>query len=134
VTVRYLLDTNSVSSMINDPVGPVQARLASRFPDMAVINPIISGEILFGIYKRQSARLTRQAEQIIASLEIVPIEAPTGHYYGQLRADLERKGTPIGANDLWIAAHALALDLTLVTANVSEFERVDGLRVENWLR
>ena len=66
-------------------------------------------------------------------LDVLPLEKPVDEYYGTIRALLNQKGQPIGGNDLFIAAHALALDLTLVSANVREFSRVPNLRVENWL-
>ena len=66
-------------------------------------------------------------------MEILPIKPPTDARYAEIRLTLEKAGTPIGPNDLWIAAHALALDFTLVTDNITKFSRVPGLRVENWL-
>lgn len=71
---------------------------------------------------------------LLSALEILPLEAPTDRHYAQLRHHLALRGTPIGPNDLLIAAHALAADLKLVTANVGEFSRVPGLKVENWLQ
>lgn len=71
---------------------------------------------------------------VLSALDVLPIDAAADHCYAGIRLTLERAGTPIGANDLLIAAHALALDLTLVTDNIGEFRRVPGLRVENWLR
>ncbi len=70
---------------------------------------------------------------ILSTLNILPLEPPADRHYGTIRQELARQGIPIGSNDLLIAAHALALDLTVVTANAREFSRVPGLRVENWL-
>jgi tRNA(fMet)-specific endonuclease VapC len=70
----------------------------------------------------------------LGALEVLALEAPVDTVYGEIRAGLERTGQPIGANDLLIAAHALALGLTVVTDNEREFSRIDDLRVENWLR
>ncbi len=70
---------------------------------------------------------------VLNSLAILQVDEDVAATYSRIRAALENLGTPIGANDLWIAAHALSLDMTLVTANLDEFARVDGLRVENWL-
>jgi tRNA(fMet)-specific endonuclease VapC len=67
-------------------------------------------------------------------MDTLPFDSPADEYYGSIRARLETAGTPIGGNDLLIAAQALALDLTLVTGNDKEFSRIEGLRVENWLR
>ena len=73
-------------------------------------------------------------ERTLATLEVLPFDAPADIHYGELRTKLEKRGTPIGANDMLIAAHALALGYTLVTDNVREFGRVDGLVIENWVR
>lgn len=80
-----------------------------------------------------SSRLTERVEALLASLEILPLEKDCDRCYAEIRSDLDRRGTPIGPNDLLIAAHALALDLTLVTGNVEEFARVPRLVFENWL-
>jgi tRNA(fMet)-specific endonuclease VapC len=71
---------------------------------------------------------------VLGAIEVLPLEAPVDAVYGVIRASLERTGQPIGGNDLLIAAHALALGLTVVTDNEREFSRIDNLRVENWLR
>ena len=79
-------------------------------------------------------RLTSQLEAVLGAIEVLALEAPVDAVYGVIRAGLEQIGQPIGANDLLIAAHALTLDLTVVTDNEREFLRIDDLRVENWLR
>jgi tRNA(fMet)-specific endonuclease VapC len=93
----------------------------------------VAGELRFGAYKRGSDRLTAQVEAILSAIEILPLEEPADQHYGKLRALLESRGEMIGPNDMLIAAHALALDCTVVTANRREFSRVPGLKVENWL-
>ena len=95
---------------------------------------MVASELRFGALKRGSSRLAAQLEAILSVLPILQLEAPADHHYAELRLQLERKGTPIGPNDMLIAAHALALGLTVVTGNHAEFLRVPGLRVENWLR
>ena len=95
---------------------------------------IVAAELRYGVAKKASARLASQLEAILAELEIIAFEAPTDAYYAETRAALEAAGTPIGGNDLLIAAHALALDMVLVTDNEREFARVPGLKIENWLR
>lgn len=80
------------------------------------------------------ARLTAQLETILGAVDVLPLESPADATYGALRAELERRGTLIGPHDMLIAAHCLALDLTLVTDNEREFARIDRLIVENWLR
>ena len=134
MTARYLLDTNIISAMVDQPGGKVARRAAALSDGSVATSVIVGGEIFFGIEKRRSTRLGLQVAEILEGIPILPIEPPVGETYGKLRATLEAKGVPIGANDTWIAAHALALNLTLVTDNESEFRRVDGLRVENWLR
>jgi tRNA(fMet)-specific endonuclease VapC len=130
---RYLLDTNAVSDLINDPHGRV-ARAIERIGESSICTSIIvAAELHFGAAKRKSRRLMTQIETALAHLDIQPFAAPADRVYGELRADLERKGPPIGPNDLLIAAHALALGCTLVTDNEREFSRVKALRVENWL-
>lgn len=130
----YLLDTNAVSAIINDPLGPVALRANLIGPDLVCTSIIASAELKYGAAKRQSLRLARRLEATLALMSVEPITAPVDEIYGNIRAGLERAGTMIGDYDMLIAAHALALDCTLVTDNEGEFRRVPGLRVENWLR
>jgi tRNA(fMet)-specific endonuclease VapC len=88
----------------------------------------------YGATKKNSFGITAQLEAVLGALEILTLEPPVDAVYGAIRVNLERSGQPIGANDLLIAAHAVALGLTVVTDNEREFSRIDGLRVENWLR
>jgi tRNA(fMet)-specific endonuclease VapC len=132
-THRYLLDTNVLSHLIRNPSGPVFDRLKSILPATACTSIIVSAEIRFGLCKGASEKLKSQAEKVLEVLDILPLERPVDQYYGKIRALLNQAGQPIGGNDLFIAAHALALNLTLVSANVREFSRVPDLRVENWL-
>lgn len=129
----YLLDTNIVSHMIRFPTGPIMSRLESILPTTACTSIVVAAEIHFGLKKKESAKLTRQAKQILSVMEILSLESPVEEHYGDIRVHLNRKGQPVGGNDLWIAAHARCLGLTLVTDNIREFSRVPGLKVENWL-
>jgi tRNA(fMet)-specific endonuclease VapC len=134
VTPRFLLDTNIIIAIRRRRPPATLHRLAVLSIGEAVMSPITYGELIFGAEKSQQ---TQQAFAAIARLaEAVPVlpldGESTGRHYGRIRADLERRGLPIGGNDLWIAAHALAAGLTLVTANVGEFLRVPGLVVEDW--
>lgn len=131
---RYLLDTNIVSDLVRNPQGAAAAKIARVGENAIATSIIVAAELRYGAAKRASARLSRQLGAVLGAMEILPFEAPADERYGGLRVALEAAGTPIGANDLLIAAQALALDLVLVTDNVREFERVAGLRVENWLR
>ncbi|MBA1147493.1 type II toxin-antitoxin system VapC family toxin [Ectothiorhodospiraceae bacterium WFHF3C12] len=130
---RYLLDTNIVSELVRRPQGTV-ARTISRVSEDAVCTSIIvSAELHFGATKNGSTRLLNNLHAVLSALAVLPLESPADRYYAKLRDHLRRLGTPIGPNDMLIAAQALALDLTVVTANVAEFSRVPDLRVENWL-
>lgn len=129
----YLLDTNAVSNLADEPRGPVAMRAAQVGAENLATSIIVNSEIEFGLALKQSARLRDQMEKVLASMPILPFEGPADEHYGALRAELKRQGKMIGPNDLFIAAHALALDAILVTANVSEFSRVPELKVENWL-
>ena len=132
--MRYLLDTNIVSDLIRNPQGRIVARIGEIGEDRICTSIVVAAELRYGAVKRGSARLTTQVDKILGVLEILPFAAPAEIVYGKLRAALEALGTPIGANDLLIAAQALALGYTLVTDNEREFSRVDGLLLENWLR
>ena len=133
-THKYLLDTNILSNLIRNPTGTVFAHLESILPSTACTSIIVAAEIRFGLCKGISEKLQVQAEKVLDVLDILPLEKPADEYYGKVRAFLNQAGRPIGGNDLLIAAHALALDMTLVSANVREFSRVPNLRVENWLK
>lgn len=130
---RYLLDTNIVSDMVRNPGGQVAAALSSVGDRAVCTSIVVACEIRFGVIRRGSARLRAQVETVLSGLLVLPLEQPAQWRYGEIRAYLEGIGKPIGYNDLFIAAHALALDVTLVTNNVNEFSRVPGLRLENWL-
>ena len=130
---RYLLDTNILSHLIRNPSGPVFDCLRSILPATACTSIMVSAEIHFGLRKGASKKLQIQAEKVLEVMDILSLEKPVDLHYGEIRAFLNQAGKPIGGNDLFIAAHALALDLTLVSANVREFSRVPILRVENWL-
>lgn len=131
--LAYLLDTNIVSDLVRRPKGLIRDCIAACGDDQVCTSIIVAAELRFGAAKKGSARLTAQLETVLASMEILPFEDPADRFYGEIRQALERVGTPIGANDLLIAAHAAAYSLTLVTANEDEFRRVPGLVVENWL-
>ena len=128
-----MLDTNMLSDVVRRPRGSVGRHLRRVGERSVVVSIMAVAEAKFGAAKSPARGLGVQLESVLARIEIVPFDAPADQRYAELRAHLQRAGTPIGANDLWIAAHALALDCTLVTDNEREFRRVPGLRVENWL-
>jgi tRNA(fMet)-specific endonuclease VapC len=130
---RYLLDTNILSALIRDPRGRIVEQLNARLPATACTSIVVAAELQFGLCKGVSDRLRIQVEAVLSAIDILPLEEPVARHYGEIRAFLQREGTPIGYNDLFIAAHARALGLTLVTENVREFARVPELAIENWL-
>jgi tRNA(fMet)-specific endonuclease VapC len=132
--MRYLLDTNIVSDLVRNPQGRVAERIRKIGEAQVCTSIIVAAELRYGAAKKVSSRLTSQLDAVLAALEVLPFEAPADAHYGSLRMLLERAGKPIGANDLLIAAQALALGHTIVTDNEREFARVRGLRLENWLR
>lgn len=129
---ELLLDSNVLSQMMRQPRGAISMKARAE-QGRVCTSIVVAAGIRYGLAKRPSEHLLHAAETIFATLPILPWESPAEFHYGELRASLERAGTPISANDMLIAAHALALDCTLVTANEREFRRVSGLRVENWL-
>jgi tRNA(fMet)-specific endonuclease VapC len=131
--LRYLLDTNILSSFLRDPAGRVGRRLAVVGEAAACTSIVVACELLYGAAKRGSTGLSERVAGLLGSLEVMALDKQADRHYAEIRLHLERMGQPIGPNDLLIAAHALALDLTLVTDNVDEFARVPRLAIENWL-
>ncbi len=132
--MAFLLDTNILSALIASPHGPVAQRAERAGSGNIFTSVINAGEMRFGVERKNSVRLKARVEELFERIEVAPLMPMTDRDYGSLRAQLELAGTPIGNNDLWIAAHALATDSILVTDNVREFSRVPGLKIENWLR
>lgn len=132
--MRYLLDTNIASDLVRNPQGRVADRIFKVSETQVFTNIIVAAELRYGTEKKQSERLLAQLEAVLGAIEVLPFEKPADAAYGALRAQLEHAGQPIGANDLLIAAQAMALDCILVTDNVKEFARIKQLRVENWQR
>lgn len=131
--LRYLLDTSAVSDLLRNPRGVVAGRVVSVGEGTVCTSIVVAAELRFGAVKSGSPKLADRVDLVLSALEVLPLEPPADHHYGKIRQKLARQGTLIGPNDLLIAAHARALDLTVVTANMREFSRVQGLRVENWL-
>lgn len=131
--MRYLLDTNIViAAMKGRP--EVVARLERMAAADLLLSTIVLGELEFGAAKSAYPQRNRsRLADLAANLPIAVVDAETGRRYGPMRADLEQRGKPIGANDTWIAAQALALGATLVTDNIGEFANVPGLKLENWI-
>jgi len=133
----YLLDTDVLSNLLQRAPSPtLLAKLASVPPEQQFTSSITLGELIYGAYRLQErtvALLQRLDESLLPNLPVLPFDAPAAQRYGEVRADLERRSTPIGDADLRIAFIALARGLTVVTANVRHFQLVPGLAVENWL-
>ena len=128
-----MLDTNIVSELARNPQGRVSERIAEVGPEAICTSIVVAAELRFGSAKKGSAKLTAQIEAILESIPVLALDMPADAEYGRIRDELESAGTPIGPNDMLIAAHALALGVVIVTANVGEFGRVRGLSVENWI-
>jgi len=130
--VRYMLDTNICIYLINHRPAHVRARFDALTIGDIGVSAITAAELAYGVAKSGSARNRSALETLLLPLEVAPFDDKAIWRYAELRAELERRGAPIGALDTQIAAHALALGCTLVTNNIREFARVDGLRLENW--
>jgi tRNA(fMet)-specific endonuclease VapC len=131
--VKFLLDTNICIYIINARPPHVLERFRREAIGDIGISAITAAELAYGVAKSGSARNRAALEKFLAPLEIAAFDAGVFWHYGDIRAELERRGQPIGSLDTLIAAHALALDATLVTNNGAEFSRVKALRVENWV-
>jgi tRNA(fMet)-specific endonuclease VapC len=132
--MRYLLDTNIVSDLVRNPQGKVARHVRAVGEKQVCTSIIVTAELRYGADKKGSPRLLSQLDAVLGVLEVLPFETPADATYGLLRTRLEQAGTPIGGNDLLIAAQALTLGYVIVTDNESEFSRIKGLRLQNWLR
>ncbi len=130
--VRYLLDTNICIYAIKQKPASVINALREHAAQGLGISSITAAELWYGVEKSASARNREALRHFLAPLEIAEFDAASAQVYGRLRCQLERAGMPIGPLDTQIAAHALHLDVILVSNNLSEFVRVPGLRLENW--
>jgi tRNA(fMet)-specific endonuclease VapC len=137
--MRYLLDTNIVSDLVRNPQGKVARHVRTVGEKHVCTSIIVAAELRYAADKKRADKkgspgLSSQLDAVLGVLEVLPFETPADATYGLLRTRLEQAGTPIGANDLLIAAQALALGYVIVTDNEKEFSRVKGLRLQNWLR
>ena len=131
--MKYMLDTNICIYVIKHNVPNVIQTFLSHQPNDLCISSITYAELVYGVQKSsQPERNMTALVKFLSSIQVVDFDAAVAFSYGQIRADLERKGTPIGNMDMLIAAHALSRKLTLVTNNTGEFLRVFGLSIENW--
>lgn len=132
--MRCLLDTDIVSNLVRDPRGRVAERIEAIGELNCCTGIIVAAGLRFGTMKKEAPHLTAQVDAGLSVIDTLPLDSPADEIYGVIHTKLELAGTPIGSNDLLIAARAIALDLTLVTDNDKEFARIDGLCTENRLR
>jgi tRNA(fMet)-specific endonuclease VapC len=131
---RFLLDTNICIHIRRRRPPEVLARFQRLRPGEAVISVITYGELIFGVQKSQlREQAMRQLMELAGLMPVIELPLRAGQFYGAMRAELEVKGEMIGNNDLWIAAHARAAELTLVTNNEHEFRRIQGVKIQNWV-
>ena len=133
----YLFDTDILSNLVKRrPSSQLIARLEATPAELQFTSTINLGEMVYGAHRnreRAEQLLERMEQAILPNVTVLPFDIAAARTYGEIRADLELRGLPIGDADTRIAAVALSRDLTLVTANLRHFRRVTGLRIENWL-
>ena len=133
-SLRYLRDTNICIYIAKQQPPSVAARFAKLAAGSVGMSLITCGELRYGAEKsRQRVRALDTLSRLEALIPVIPLDDGAGERYGAIRSHLELAGTPIGNNDLWIAAHALSLGVTLISNNTREFERVPKLKLENWV-
>jgi tRNA(fMet)-specific endonuclease VapC len=131
--LRYLLDTNICIYVIKERPRPLLESF-NRHAGHLAISAITLSELLHGVEKSAAPeRNLAVVENFCSRLDVLPYGPKASQHYGQIRAGLQRQGLPIGVNDLHIAAHARSEGLTLVSNNLREFQRVEGLMLENWV-
>ncbi len=131
--MRYLLDTNILIAAMKG-VERVRAKLIVTPLSDLLLSPVVLGELQLGVEKSQHRQTNAdRLARLVEGIPLAALDAQTSRHYGEIRADLERIGKPIGANDYWIAAQGRALGAVVVTDNTGEFDRVSGLAIENWL-
>lgn len=132
--MNYLLDANIISALVFNPQGEVARHIGRVGEENVFTSVIVRAEILFGLKKRNANELTARVGNILQRIYAAPFEPPADERYAEIRMALSAQGRIIGPNDLFIAAHAMALDSVLVTDNTREFSRIPGLKLENWIR
>lgn len=133
--MKYMLDTNICIFLIKHKSETVIEHLNLYEPEDIGISIITYGELEYGVQKSSFPDRNEIALSLfLANLQILPLDVHAAEEYGRIRANLEKKGTPIGPNDYLIAAHALSEKCTLVTNNTKEFRRIEGLQIEDWTK
>jgi len=132
---RYMLDTNMCIYIAKHRPSEIRARFERLKPGQLVMSAITYGELYYGASKSsQQASALAQLRELVQDVPVAELDSRASEAYGEIRAALEKEGRLIGNNDLWIGAHALALNLTLATNNEREFKRIPGLSLENWTK
>ena len=132
--LKYMLDTNIAIYVIKRRPAELLETF-NKYAGHMCISPITLAELMHGVEKStMPEKNLRIVEDFVSRLEVIPYDEAAASHYGEIRADLEKKGTPIGVNDLHIAGHARSQALTLVSNNTKEFDRVEGLRLINWTK
>ena len=133
MTLKYLLDTNICIYIAKHSPIHISHRFSKLGVGEACMSIITYGELCYGVHKSQHSKKNMALlQELISMIPPLPLPIDAGKQYGHIRALLEQKGTPIGNNDTWIAAHAVSLGVTLVTNNTKEFTRIPHLLLENW--
>ena len=131
--MRYMLDTNICIYAIKHKPEKVFQKLQEVEPEDVCVSSVTYAELVHGVEKSVAVEKNRLAlSMLLANIEILDFDVDAADCYGKIRADLEKKGTPIGPLDMMIAGHAQSLGYTVVTNNVKEFSRVMDLKIENW--
>jgi len=131
--LKYMLDTNIVIYTMKNRPGEVRQQF-NKHQGRMCISTVTLGELVFGAeHSQQVERNLADIEMLSARIEVLPFDSASSYHFGQIRSQLYRTGQPIGPYDMMIAGHARSAGLILVTNNIIEFERVAGLRLENWI-
>ncbi|MBE9035589.1 type II toxin-antitoxin system VapC family toxin [aff. Roholtiella sp. LEGE 12411] len=130
----YLLHTNILSDFIRHPRGKIFSKIQEVGEEKICTSIIVACELQFGAEKKNSLKLKERISLTFDMITILSLTPNVDYHYAKIRTYLESQGTPISSNDLLIAAHALNLNLTVVTNNVREFSRIPNLKLENWLK
>lgn len=131
MTAKFMLDTDTVSFALRGQ-GNVADEILKRVPSELCVSAVTVAELRFGAERRKSAKLHRLIDTFLATIAVKPFDQECADEFGRLANQLADRGEPIGEIDTYIAAHAKAMKVTLVTNNVKHFARVSGLKVENW--
>jgi tRNA(fMet)-specific endonuclease VapC len=134
MALRYLLDTNICIYIAKQKPVSVLSKFEQMDVGSVAMSIITYGELFYGAQKsHRPKQTTALLQELISLIPPLPLPIKAAEYYGEIRSSLEKKGKPIGNNDLWIASHALAMELIMVTNNKKEFVRIPRLQIENWV-